>query len=302
MHKDDVRSWEIAVSAYHNRVAALALLLWDFLLTFEDERTLFWNKSRTWVTYLFFWNRYNGLLVTIIGAVVLATPDLSDKLCGSWLRLEGWLGITSTWSVEVILQLRIYALYNRSKVVAFVMVTGFSAQVIFVLCIMGFGSREGEVYAVRWQNLQRCKVTHIPPWTSLLWVALTAYECLLFSLTLYKCIQYYRSRDTIPIAVRSIRNVILLDAVVYSFLTGVIYIANLVVWNLQLQDTLYLITGMAIAFPCLMGSRLMINVRAHAEPLTYTNVTPSDISLPTMTDLGRDSIHVNLGLPELDFR
>jgi hypothetical protein len=58
-------------------------------------------------------------------------------------------------------------------------------------------------------------------------------------------------------------------------------------------------TGLAVAVPCVMGSRLMINVRsAH-----YRNelLSPSDISLhlPEITDTPSESLELPLQTPTL---
>jgi len=65
MNTEVARSWDIAVRGHTNRVGALALIVWDFFLTFDDERELFWKKPFTLATYLFIWSRYVGLIVTV---------------------------------------------------------------------------------------------------------------------------------------------------------------------------------------------------------------------------------------------
>ncbi|KAK0432670.1 hypothetical protein EV421DRAFT_1496149 [Armillaria borealis] len=42
-----------------------SLILWDYLITLDDEITLFWFSRRSWIKFLFFANRYMGLVLRI---------------------------------------------------------------------------------------------------------------------------------------------------------------------------------------------------------------------------------------------
>ncbi|SJL12049.1 uncharacterized protein ARMOST_15468 [Armillaria ostoyae] len=42
-----------------------SLIFWDYLITLDDEITLFWFSRRTWIKFLFFANRYMGLVLRI---------------------------------------------------------------------------------------------------------------------------------------------------------------------------------------------------------------------------------------------
>ncbi|KAF8655581.1 hypothetical protein AX16_003002 [Volvariella volvacea WC 439] len=54
---------------------------------------------------------------------------------------------------------------------------------------------------------------------------------------------------------------------------------NLATWIKGMPDALDLITGMAIAFPCIMGARLMINTRAHTPAWLNSGFSPSQASI-----------------------
>ncbi|KAK0468793.1 hypothetical protein IW261DRAFT_1517415 [Armillaria novae-zelandiae] len=58
-----------------------SLIFWDYLITLDDEITFFWSSRRSWIKFLFFANRYMGLLLRVwdiiweILEVMFATPD-----------------------------------------------------------------------------------------------------------------------------------------------------------------------------------------------------------------------------------
>jgi len=81
MNPEEARSWDVAVNGHTTHVSALALILWDFILTFDDERELFWKKKFTFATVLFIWSRYVGLIVTIFGAFIATSHNVSSPLC-----------------------------------------------------------------------------------------------------------------------------------------------------------------------------------------------------------------------------
>ncbi|KAK0466700.1 hypothetical protein IW261DRAFT_1520705, partial [Armillaria novae-zelandiae] len=62
-----------------------SLILWDYLVTLDDEITLFWFSRQSWIKFLFFSNRYIGLLLRIWDIVweCLGNYDepLSYNLC-----------------------------------------------------------------------------------------------------------------------------------------------------------------------------------------------------------------------------
>ncbi|KAK0432671.1 hypothetical protein EV421DRAFT_1496194 [Armillaria borealis] len=41
------------------------LIFWDYLITLDDEITLFWFSRTSWIKFLFFANRYMGLVLRI---------------------------------------------------------------------------------------------------------------------------------------------------------------------------------------------------------------------------------------------
>ncbi|KAF8881204.1 amino acid permease-domain-containing protein [Infundibulicybe gibba] len=205
--------WEATMIGQRHRIGALTLLMWDFgnvqflhapesvikssllanaALTFEDE------------------TRYTGIfsILYVTSSVPLQSDPRVEIVLGpcpggtnSWIRKlcllaprEGWLGITTLWSVEVILQLRIYVLYNRSRRIAALMITAFCAQIITVVAILCIVSIHGTVVAESNGITNRCTIGSISPWMRLLWFVLTGFEFLLCALALYKGYEYLKCK------------------------------------------------------------------------------------------------------------
>ncbi|KAK0224457.1 hypothetical protein EDD85DRAFT_859370 [Armillaria nabsnona] len=76
-----------------------SLIFWDYLITLDDEITLFWFSRRSWIKFLFFANRYMGLVLRIwdiiwkhLGNVYFPLigqdEDFSYHLCGRYTTVR----------------------------------------------------------------------------------------------------------------------------------------------------------------------------------------------------------------------
>ncbi|KAJ7351383.1 hypothetical protein DFH08DRAFT_957700 [Mycena albidolilacea] len=221
-------------------------MVWDHIITLGDERELFW-KRRPWTlaTCLFLWIRYVGILLTAFG-------------------------------VFVILQLRIYALYDASPRIAALIVGAFAVEILAVIGMFGVGSNHIEAVAEAVGNMVRCKATVVPSWLWLLWIPATSFELLLCVLAVYKGYQRFRT-----IGHQVLHDILVRDSVMYYLAIQCVYIYNLIYWVNDAKTSLEVLTALAIALPSVMGSRLMINVRlALIPPTTLSEISLGEISFP----------------------
>ncbi|PBK87083.1 hypothetical protein ARMGADRAFT_1066167 [Armillaria gallica] len=57
-----------------------SLILWDYLITLDDEITLLWFSRRSWIKFLFFANRYTGLVLRIRDIVEEHLNNTDDSM------------------------------------------------------------------------------------------------------------------------------------------------------------------------------------------------------------------------------
>ncbi|KAF8799569.1 hypothetical protein BYT27DRAFT_7263885 [Phlegmacium glaucopus] len=231
-------SWKLAIQGHRSRVQGLSLLIWDLLLTFDDEKQLIWRRPYTLPTYLFIWIRYIGISLNA-GHDAKLHPvslvfEISDETSVNpingflWLCLEEWLGISLIISIGLILQLRIYALYDKSRKVAAFMIISFVAQIAIGCFILWPGAERGRVIAELVGNISRCKVVYTPKYAFLFWVTLIGFEFILFTLVGYKAFEYYFRPS--PRFKERLRYALLQDSIYYTAIICVVYIYNLVNW------------------------------------------------------------------------
>lgn len=107
-------------------IAAFAWALHDYFLTIRDEIEYIWKKPFHSGSWLFIWVRYYGLTVIIFNIVavlknvrtsmdqpVVLLPRAMDILATSQL-----LHFVLLWSVQVVMQMRVYAVYMSRRLAA----------------------------------------------------------------------------------------------------------------------------------------------------------------------------------------
>ncbi|KAK0224429.1 hypothetical protein EDD85DRAFT_241796 [Armillaria nabsnona] len=109
-----------------------SLISWDYLITLNDEITLFWFSGRSWIKFLFFANRYMGLLLRIWDIIWehLENADelFSFRLCRRYTTVGAYdacaVGTESSsvlyvtmqlLVIESILVLRIWAIMGKRR-------------------------------------------------------------------------------------------------------------------------------------------------------------------------------------------
>jgi len=96
---------------------ALAAQAWDLMMSFSDEVEYLWRGKFTFIKALYFGSRY-GMLVTQVINQLLSFPFEEDSylflICSEIFIFKAILAQLGLTLVEMILLIRVYALYNQS--------------------------------------------------------------------------------------------------------------------------------------------------------------------------------------------
>ncbi|TFK72078.1 hypothetical protein BDN72DRAFT_378331 [Pluteus cervinus] len=122
-------------------VAAVALLIYECIITHQDERRYIWKGPPNIYKFIYLFSRYFILVTQIVGlgfmTIVLSRP-VQPAVCYSWYRFEAIRLQLILACVEVILALRVYALHDRSPRIG-----------ILLLCILCISNTVEMVCAIR---------------------------------------------------------------------------------------------------------------------------------------------------------
>ncbi|KAI5123840.1 hypothetical protein M0805_009132 [Coniferiporia weirii] len=131
-------------------IAVITVQFYDHLLTLSEEIELMWNGNFTLVTFLFFMNRYYALAVFIIYIPDVCTQEGVANLQSTYKHLSRCEhfalffpfagGIALTFVPNIVLALRVYAIYQRKRIVAVTLVVYLLAELgvaLWLYCTPG---------------------------------------------------------------------------------------------------------------------------------------------------------------------
>ncbi|KAF8632691.1 hypothetical protein AX15_001744 [Amanita polypyramis BW_CC] len=201
--------------------------------------------------------------------------------CFSWISLRTWLGTFAIWAVELVLQLRLYALYGCSRRIAGLLLTLFALQVSVLVGLCTYGTTieftKSKMHKVG-DYVLCMPLRSSGAFYGTYWTVLASFEAFVLGLTLHKGYQNYRRRGAGPL-LTDISPTLLQDSIVYLFFVETAYVANAVLAYIGWQDDVIFLSGLAYVMPIVMGSRMTINVRRAFEEHLRSPTSPSQVSL-----------------------
>jgi len=127
--------------------AALALYVYDYLLTSSDEVKYIWRGRKTWMFYVFLANRYFPVVYVIWSRLYLDL-DYNEELCNKVSIIGAAFVVWCTLIAQILLTTRIYALTCQNRLVA--MCFAFITLVQFIV---------GLVVASTWGHPEKSKLS-----------------------------------------------------------------------------------------------------------------------------------------------
>lgn len=112
-------------------LASIAFLAWDWVITFDAEQEFIWQKTPWSVTkVLFVVNRYFPIVHSIARFYSYThehDPQNSELGCGPILDIAAYGSVITVAVVEIVLMLRLWAMYSRGKIIGFFLIFVFLA-------------------------------------------------------------------------------------------------------------------------------------------------------------------------------
>ncbi|KAJ7431246.1 hypothetical protein B0H11DRAFT_2131577 [Mycena galericulata] len=167
---------------------------------------------------IFVINRYYTLISLIINNYALFSPTLTDSFCLRFFQWQGWTGLIACMIAEVILQMRLYALYFLNKKVLALMVVAFlassaSSAVIMGKVLSGLAARSHPIPSM--PTFCYPVATSVPSYFFAFWIPIIAFESLLCGLALYRGFQTFRASGTLFQSGRHLVSILIRDSVLY---------------------------------------------------------------------------------------
>ncbi|KAI0341189.1 hypothetical protein BDW22DRAFT_1430329 [Trametopsis cervina] len=169
----------------YSEVASVTVLAYDVLITMSDELECIWNKRWTAPKALYIAIRYLplGFQLALLGINVDGTTGLHYTLeqCKQWVVFQGVVLQLVITTVDIVFIMRVYALYNKSRVVLIGLSTLLIAEVAYL-------SYNLATVTPKLTVADDCFVRSSPKTFILYWIVSLIFETILFALTVFKFI------------------------------------------------------------------------------------------------------------------
>ncbi|KDR83092.1 hypothetical protein GALMADRAFT_238909 [Galerina marginata CBS 339.88] len=175
-----------AQASNRSSVAALTFLVWDMLITFDDEVRLIWPQNRSLMKWVYFLARYFSLAVQIplllVGSELSPHFHFTHQDCYIWQIYQGITTSMIILTVDVILIIRVRALYHGHRLVCHGVSVLFLLEIISMIVGLALS-----LPGIEFDNI--CTVLHIPLELGIFGLGSIAFQTVLFGLTLYRFIR-----------------------------------------------------------------------------------------------------------------
>ncbi|KAA1473579.1 hypothetical protein DENSPDRAFT_840040 [Dentipellis sp. KUC8613] len=264
----------------YNALAAMIIIVFDHLITIDQEVELIWKERLSWGTALFILNRYYGLFSAIFNAYISVSDGLSQSFCHFWIQWQSWTAVFAMIAIaQVLLILRLRAMYLNDRIVTITMFVAFGLSMISCTVIVREALRQISVTVMEIPGRKFCVPSKAPLFFSAYFIPVYLLETLLVVLAVVRWIREvgYIS-PTSSLAPMFLRNLVC-DSVIYFLVMAMAYAMNILLWIFK-PEVLELPIAFVSSMACVMGDRLIFNIRCRQRHTTqYPSIPPPEIAV-----------------------
>ncbi|GJE98013.1 hypothetical protein PsYK624_142350 [Phanerochaete sordida] len=234
----------------YGAVSAVMWMLYDTAIHFDVEVDCIWRRPTTWVKYAYAFVRYVPILNG--GAVLALTANLTypPAGCRGWIIDQLVVIECVTVAVELVLMLRVYAMYNRNKIVGALVGGGFAAEAALMGTTLA-------LVVPRQTFTPDCLVASSPGIYMAYWLSSLCFETALFALTLYKFLRgVARARGRHSVLFLFVRDGTWAYAIIFAAMLFNTLMYQLVTTPLAGMGYFFALSIMSFA-----GSHILLNIR-----------------------------------------
>ncbi|TCD63508.1 hypothetical protein EIP91_005341 [Steccherinum ochraceum] len=258
-----------------SRMAAITLLGYDHLVTLDREVSLIWFARKDSLGfYLFVFNRFFSLAYLIYDSVPLTKSGLDHlkcvhdvgvisaifaqhnikQICVIYLMCNDIVTLVQTLLMQVILQLRVYALYERSKSVLLLLLAMCALEMAAMASLVGVTIGNLEHLPIA-STPTGCYYRGLLELSALFWVPGLIFEPILCILVIYKAWSPKNPSRSIPLVATVAR-----DSLLYFIAIFAILLCSTIIWAVN-PTYINMVMPWSAALPSILGSRLLLNMR-----------------------------------------
>ncbi|KAL5494760.1 hypothetical protein ACEPAI_222 [Sanghuangporus weigelae] len=236
---------------------------YDYLLTFEDERTLMWTRRWSPTKGLFFMTRYLPFIDLSITASHHFRKGMTPAACNLAYQIAGckWLIDIGFLTAECILLIRTWAIWNRGRWIGLVLIFWAALALVANFVVMGLFMKSIGFSALP-TGLSGCLVTSGNSLIMGVWIILMVYEAGIVVLMVLKGVQLYRELGRTGLFLAVFR-----DGAIFYVYIFVLSVANVIVVSRLSRDLSTMLASIERVLHSILTQRLLFALRrAGSEP------------------------------------
>ncbi|KAF8160763.1 hypothetical protein B0H34DRAFT_351024 [Crassisporium funariophilum] len=215
-----------AQAVNRSSVSSLAFLVWDILITTDDEVKLIWPRTLSYTKIVYFIVRYLPMLVQVsillIGSELTPHFHFTPHDCYIWQIYQGVAASTIITTVETILILRVHALYHGNTFMRRVVAAVFVLEIVGMVVGLSLA-----LPGITYDDV--CLVVGVPRSLIIYAGSSIIFQSFLFAITSYKFILAARSGwGDVPLIVLLMR-----DGTWAFFLLFIVYVGQISLYALS---------------------------------------------------------------------
>ncbi|EJD00668.1 uncharacterized protein FOMMEDRAFT_159434 [Fomitiporia mediterranea MF3/22] len=265
------------------QAATVTLLCYDIITTLDREVKYFWSTPRSHVTWVYFANRYIGVMggTSLLYWCIFQARNYSCKHQTSefgvlFLNSESFSGIVTGWllvaqglvtriAIDYILLLRLLALLPSRTRLHDILKISFVAEELFrIAATVYYGHAQGMMSIKVTNSAEMCIVDRLLPLEIfiLAWILPLVYELIIMGLTLHRAISFWR----LSAGFRGfpLIRVVIIDQVFYFTLIIAYCVFNMLEGTLTTFNAViqaFVAFGGSESFLCILGSHMLFNMK-----------------------------------------
>ncbi|EJD37006.1 hypothetical protein AURDEDRAFT_173957 [Auricularia subglabra TFB-10046 SS5] len=253
----------VGTSAGYLRLAAFTMFLYDYALTLDDEIEYIWKARRSLAKVLFLLLRYVTFVVILIDTFFVIVSGMQDAYV-ALLITDSLMTKCHTTDVHVILQLRIYILFDRKRAMLYSNIALSIVELGVTAYILAHEFPKGKILTAPDWVIGSCYSWH-PRSLAAGFAAPLAFETYLAALAFYNL----RRGARLNVGATDIFSVLVRDSVIYFVFIAAVMALNVVLIALYQVLPGYASIGLVDAAGAIGGARLILSMLATTSHSDY---------------------------------
>ncbi|KIK71467.1 hypothetical protein GYMLUDRAFT_33643 [Collybiopsis luxurians FD-317 M1] len=248
-------------------IACLALLVYKWLITLDQEIEYFWTGKWTLSRILFFLNRYVPPLVTLFGLILFSALNPSRQVCTSGIQFVFFADMITLGIVQAMLISRVWYLFPHDKIIQYGIIVLWIFSMAFSLAYTGVAAKglnlllDDSIFALGTVGCRAARPANF--WR--MFIPGLVLHTILYVLTAYRALRNRRVLQEAPVLKRLLRDGGLFFFVVFvsvGFTAVGSFLQEVPQINIPVIFSSYLITVTSIAM-----TRILFSIHSLASHL-----------------------------------